>query len=117
MLRPDHGRGVEDRPLGTGAAVLGRGPRGRPHEDHAAQAGADAAAPPGVEAHLAGQGARVPGPPALRNRVRVSRAGSTARTEKGRRKGGSGEWPALIITNWPARASREASRCWKVSRW
>ena len=48
--------------------------------------------------------------------MKVSRAASTDRIEKGRRSGGSAETPALIITNWPGRASRAVSGCRKVSR-
>jgi hypothetical protein len=61
-----------------------------------------------------GQRARA-GPIAFRNRRKVPRPGSTVRIEKGRRSGGSAEVPALIITNWPARAVR-ATSAWRTVR-
>ena len=50
-----------------------------------------------------------PWPIALTNSVKVSRSGLASRIENGRRSGGSAETPALIITNWPGRASRAVS--------
>ena len=59
-------------------------------------------------------------PRALADRLDEEREGlargAADRIEKGRRSGGSAERPALIITNWPGRASRAASGWRKVSR-
>ncbi len=57
-----------------------------------------------------------PWPTAFTKRLKVSRSGSVARIENGRRSGGSAESPAFIITNWPGRASRAVSGWRKVSR-
>ena len=56
----------------------------------------------------------MPSPIALMKSEKVSWPGSSERMEKGRRKGGSTETPALIITNCPARAEVAISGWRKV---
>jgi hypothetical protein len=70
------------------------------------------AASPGAIAHRLAE----PWPIALTKRAKVPRAVSVERIEKGRRSGGSALRPALIITNWPGRASRAVSGWRKPSR-
>ena len=98
LARPHHPGGVEDRALGAGAAVLPARLVLSLHADDAAEAGADAAAHPGVEADLGGERRARPrcGPPRASSRRGRRRRGATGPVAASRcASSGHGDAPAL----------------------